>query len=85
MGNRKKYVAIYVSGNQSNQMPSLEYTPRGYMNEAEVSELTSNCEGTAACVNTFDSKESYEAHLEEIDEQWSNDLYNSHHWDGNDH
>lgn|GEM_PF-4159174 len=90
---KKRFIAVYVDSNQGNQMPSLSYTPRGYMTQEQVAELSKNLAGTMGCVNAFPTEAHYEGYLREIDEQWLDyideqwfdDLCNVHHWDGNDH
>ena len=81
----EKYIAVYAPSNEDNKMPSLSYTPRGYMTDEQIAELHRNLVGTMGFIHEFRSRDYYESHLAQIDEQWSNDLSNAHHWDGNDH
>lgn len=87
MSKEKKYVAVYAPSNQGNQMPSLEYTPRGYMTDEQIAELRSNLVGTMGCINEFPTKAHYEGYLREIDEQWLDYVEEPDeftHWDGDD-
>ena len=80
----KKYIAVYAPSNENNQMPSLRYTPRGYMSEEEISELHRNLVNTMGFLHEFPTKAHYEAYLREIDEQYyveePDDEFT--HWDG---
>jgi len=64
--NKNKFYAWLIPSNNSN-IPSMKFNVEGYLNDDEAEELRRQSIGSIVVLVEFKSRQDYDKHLEEID------------------